>query len=391
MSQTKATFASARVNRLIGRSLAAASILLSIESALNFIGQLPLLNQPLAWVIAGGLWSTTLMLFYTFWFGKANYLFFRIHALYMFVILFSWPLVITSNPPQDGHFYPWIWWAFDTGWIAAALSLRLRWVILYFLSLGVFMQYLFSLPIGGSHTSTQLITDFLFTMLTNGAAAVVALLLQNAAKQTDKANDEAITSAIKQASAEAKAKESQRLDALVHDSVLTALISANNATTKEQAVAAGNLAKEALVKLEQIQQSDYATQSVYARDLFDSIQAASQRLDPQIEVRSTVDGNWALDPLVANALTEATIQAVQNSVLHAGRQASRELILKASGSELKLVIKDNGVGFRPNRIPQGRLGMKLSILGRVEAVGGNVRIASAPRAGTTIILEWEAK
>jgi signal transduction histidine kinase len=102
-----------------------------------------------------------------------------------------------------------------------------------------------------------------------------------------------------------------------------------------------------------------------------------------------LEANWAVDPSVANALTEATIQAVQNSILHAGSKAQRELILKATSKELKLVIKDDGVGFRPNRIPQGRLGMKLSIISRVETVGGTVHIASAPRAGSTIILEWE--
>ena len=389
MDQSKATFATTRVNRLIGRSLAAAAILLSVESALNFAGQLPLLNKPLAWLIIGGLWLTTIMFAYTFWFGNARNIFLQIHALYMFVILFSWPAMLATTPPQDGHFYPWMWWAFDTSWIAAALSFRLRWVILYYLGLGFGMQFAFSLPSGGSHQPTQMITDFLFTLLTNGAAAVIALLLQNAAKSTDKANDEAIRSSIKQAAAEAKARESARLDALVHDSVLTALISANNANTKEQALAASKLATEAIEKLAQAQQNDYATQSVYARDLFDAITSACLRLDAKLEARSTLEANWAVDPSVANALTEATIQAIQNSILHAGSKAQRELILKATSKELKLVIKDNGVGFRPNRIPQGRLGMKLSIISRVESVGGTVHIASAPRAGSTIILEWE--
>lgn len=391
MEQSKATFATTRVNRLIGRSLAAASILLSAESALNFAGQLPLLNRLFAWIVIGGLWLTTIMFAYTFWFGNARNIFLQIHALYMFVILFCWPYMLATTPPQDGHFYPWIWWAFDTGWIAAALAFRVRFAILYYLVLGLGMQFAFSLPSGGSHTTPQLVTDFLFTLLTNGAAAVIALLLRNAAKNTDQANDEAIRSSIQQAAAEAKSLESARLDALVHDSVLTALISANNANTQEQALAASNLAKEALAKLDQVQKSDYATKSVYARDLFDSICAASLRLDPKLDARSTVEANWAVDPLVASALTEATIQAVQNSVLHAGSKAQRELILKATARELKIVIKDDGVGFRPNRIPQGRLGMRLSIISRVEAVGGSVHIASAPRAGSTIILEWGQK
>jgi signal transduction histidine kinase len=98
-----------------------------------------------------------------------------------------------------------------------------------------------------------------------------------------------------------------------------------------------------------------------------------------------------MDALVGSALTAACIQAVQNSVLHAGNKAQRELILKATDTQIKLVIKDDGVGFRPNRIPKGRLGMRISIIGRVESVGGTVHIASSPRKGSTIIIEWEKK
>ncbi len=391
MVQTKATFARSRVDRLIGRSLSAASILLSIESSLNFVGQLPLLNRPLAWCITGGLWLTTIMLCYSFWFGNARYLFFRIHALYMFVVLFTWPLVVSTYPPQDGHFYPWLWWAFDTGWIAAALSLRIRWAVTYYITLGLAMQYLFSLPIGGAHDLTRLVTDFFFTLLTNGAAAVIALLLRSAAQDTDKAHDEAILSAVAQATAEARAKERQRLDALVHDSVLTALISANHANSREQALAASALAKEAISKLANAQDETENSGFVYARDVFESITSAAKRIDSKIDARSTLESNRNVPADVASALTEATLQAVQNSVLHAGAKAQRELILKASATDLKIVIKDNGVGFRPNRIPQGRLGMKLSIIGRVEAVGGTVHISSAPRQGSTIILEWDKK
>jgi signal transduction histidine kinase len=55
------------------------------------------------------------------------------------------------------------------------------------------------------------------------------------------------------------------------------------------------------------------------------------------------------------------------------------------------VVKDNGRGFRPSRIPKNRLGLKLSIIGRMKSVGGRVFIDSSPGKGTNVIIEWGAK
>jgi len=387
MKEIQSTFATARVNRLIGQAFAGASVLLTAESTLNFISQQPYLNRPLAWIVASLLWSTTIVYAFSFWFGSARFLYLKIHALYMFFLVAVWPFILNSPVPTDGKFYPWIWWAVDTGWLAAALSFKLRWTVVYFFVLNFAMQLVFSLPVGGSHNTQRLITDFLFTLLTNGTAAVIALLLRSAAERTDAASAESIQSAIKQARLEAQVKVRERLDALVHDRVLTALISASRANTLVEAKAAGDLAKSALEKLSEVESSDESG-TIYVSDLFQAISTAGVNLDPQLKSSVTQNTNWQLDKQIANAFTEATIQAVQNSILHAGANAQRELILKSSERDLKIVIKDDGRGFRPSRIPKGRLGIRVSVISRVESVGGQVHISSEPGKGATIILEW---
>lgn len=391
MSTTQATFATARIDRLIGRALAAASVLLSVESGLNYVNQSQYLNQPLSWILVSILWVTTAAFTYTFWFGSASYIYLRIHALYMFVLLAAWPLMIREIPVDDGTFYPFLWWVVDTGWVAAAISFRLRWVIAYFVVLVIGIQGMFFMPIGGSHSVTQVLTDGLFTVLTNGSVAVIILMLRNAANATDKANAEAIQVAVLQAKAEAESKERQRLDALIHDSVLTALISATNAKTEPEAQAAADLAKSALEKLSNLENSSVAGAPVYCGDLFDSVIAASKRLDPELEVRKDCQTHFLVDKEVSVALTEAILQALQNSQLHAGLKAQRELILKASANDLKIVLKDNGKGFRPNRVPKGRLGIRNSIVARVQNVGGTAYIVSSLGQGATVILEWSKK
>lgn len=390
MESIKSTFATARVNKLIGRAYSAAALLLTAESTLNFLGQLKYLNDVFAWIVASGLWITTAVFFYSFWFGAARYNYLKIHALYVIGLVLVWPFLVNESLPSDGSFYPWIWWAVDTAWIAAALSFKIRWTIVYFIGLNLVIQAIFATPLGGSHGPIALVTDFLFTVLTNGTAAVIALLLRAAAERTDSANAEAIESAILQAKAEAASREQQRLDALVHDRVLTALISAANASTISEVKAAGDLANSALTKLAEVQTSE-PQGPVFIADMFDSIDTAASQLDAGLSTSVSEVQNWSVTPEVASALTEATLQAVQNSVLHAGAKAKRELFLKSSGTEIKIVIRDNGKGFRPNRIPKGRLGLRVSVIGRIEAVGGKVHISSEPAKGCTVVLEWSKK
>jgi signal transduction histidine kinase len=386
-----ATYARARVDRLIGRTFAAGAIALSIESGLNFFGQLKYLNQPFAWALTLVLWSTTIALTYSFWFGKANYLFLRIHALYMVILILSWPFVLNSGVPQDGSYYPWIWWGVDTGWTAVALSFSWRFALVYYVSLIGLMQLIFSLPMGGSHNLVILITDSFFTFLTNASISVIALMIRAAANRTDEANSEAIRAEVQQAEAEAKAKERLRLDGLIHDSVLTALISASQAKNVEEAKASAELAGTALRKLSEVQRGDMAQSPVYCSELFDSIILAANRIDPKIKTKKNCATIISVDAEAVSALTESTIQAIYNALLHAGPNASRELSLKSSNAGIKIVILDNGKGFRVSQIDKSRMGIKVSIIGRMEAVGGSAHVVSQPSQGTTVVLEWSQK
>ena len=386
-----ASIATARVDRLLGRTFSLAAFALSVESAVNFFSQLKYLNAIPGLILVGILWCTTIAVIYTLWFGSANYLFMRIHALYMPVLIFTWPFLLIQDVPQDGTFYPWIWWGVDTGWVAIALSFKWRISALYYIVCIGMMQLIFSLPMGGSHSQITLVTDSLYTSLTNACLSVIALLIRHAAQNTDKANYEYIQAQVLQAEAEAKARERLRLDGLIHDSVLTALIRANQAKTEEDAKASAELAAVALKKLSDIQQGVVSEEAIYCSELFDSIIASAKIIDPELEVRKNCAGVVSVPPEQATALTEATIQALHNSLIHAGPKVKRELSLRSTKSAIKIVIKDDGKGFRLSRVNKGRLGLKVSIIGRMRAAGGSAYINSAPGRGATVVLEWENK
>lgn len=389
--KTPATIATARVDKLLGRTFAAGAVALNLESGLNFYGQLQYLNQPLAWLLVSILWATTLGMVYTFWFGSSNYLFVKIHALYIPVLILSWPFLLSQEVPQDGGFYPWIWWGVDTGWVAVALAFKWRTALVYYISCITLMQVFFSLPMGGSHEDLTLVTDSIYTTLTNACLSIIALMIRYAAQKSDAANSEAIQAEVQRAQAEGSAREKLRIDGLIHDSVLTALLSAAQAKSDREAKTSSELAATALVKLSDIQRGDSSKSSLYCGELFDSIIVAAQRINPEIKIKKNCAVSIPVDSETASALTEATIQAVHNSVLHAGAKATRELSLKSTSSALKIVIKDDGVGFRVSQVNRGRLGIRVSIIGRMESAAGSAHVVSSPGQGTTVVLEWDKK
>ncbi|MET0854796.1 MAG: ATP-binding protein, partial [Microterricola sp.] len=57
---------------------------------------------------------------------------------------------------------------------------------------------------------------------------------------------------------------------------------------------------------------------------------------------------------------------------------------------VRLEIADTGIGFDVDKTPSARIGLRVSILERIAAVGGESTVHSAPGAGTTIVLEWPA-
>jgi signal transduction histidine kinase len=57
-----------------------------------------------------------------------------------------------------------------------------------------------------------------------------------------------------------------------------------------------------------------------------------------------------------------------------------------SDTEVSFMVSDEGEGFDTTAIDPRRLGIRDSIIGRMEAAGGTARIWSSPGAGTTVLL-----
>jgi hypothetical protein len=88
---------------------------------------------------------------------------------------------------------------------------------------------------------------------------------------------------------------------------------------------------------------------------------------------------------VVRGISLAAGEALRNSVRHAGAAASRRVRITLADEQIRVSVSDDGVGFvRDPASP--RLGIKGSIVDRMEELGGSATIDSAPNRGTEVIL-----
>ena len=171
--------------------------------------------------------------------------------------------------------------------------------------------------------------------------------------------------------------------------MLTTLLVAAKAQSAEEEEAAAELATAAIQKLNLVQNDiQNPGGNISIASLFGALEESVKRGFPSVQVDSQGANDNPIPEVVAAALTGATLQAVSNSITHAGASAQRIVMLRAAKSRVKIVIKDDGRGFRPSRVIKSRLGLKLSVIDRVEAVGGRVFIDAKPGVGATIVIEW---
>lgn len=88
----------------------------------------------------------------------------------------------------------------------------------------------------------------------------------------------------------------------------------------------------------------------------------------------------------------AATEAIRNARRH-GRQDGGEpeisVQISTHGPTVILIVQDNGEGFSQAQVAEaGRFGVDQGIRARMEEVGGNASITSAPGRGTKVTLTW---
>jgi signal transduction histidine kinase/phage shock protein PspC (stress-responsive transcriptional regulator) len=95
-------------------------------------------------------------------------------------------------------------------------------------------------------------------------------------------------------------------------------------------------------------------------------------------------GDAPLDSDVA-AVAKAAREAMINAAKHAGVDRI-DVYAEADGHTVEVFVRDRGVGFDPESMAEDRMGVRGSIVGRIERHGGTVTIRSNPGEGTEIAM-----
>jgi signal transduction histidine kinase len=380
-------------HRLMGRGIAAFALLLLLQASGSVISQSA---HAADWWKVPFLWLF-LALVGTFVAAsvKGRGLAVIADALAVLVLagLALWPLAVPLTVPE-GFGTPWLWAMINVGAAWCAYGAGARAGCLYALLIGAVFVGVRTTPQGGSASVQVALEDALFATVLGLIICVTIGILRRAAARADTAADLAVDQYREAAAATALSNERLRLDGLLHDSVMTALLTAAHADSAEERSASARLAGSALDRLEQqgtdtSEATPAALTEIAARIRF-TVDGGVEH--PAVTVSCESPEHLVLPAHVVRAVFEATTEAVQNAARHSG--ASRcEVRLTGHRTDdttrVSVSIKDNGTGFDPALVSDRRLGIRVSIVGRLEAAGGSAVIHSARRAGTEVRLDWE--
>lgn len=388
MSAQLSSAASSKLEQLIRRLFALTISLASIETFANAFGQQDFLSpfgQAAIWILL----LVVFLIVVTTWPRVSTDLFIRVYAALSIAYMATWPLAVRDPALLPSEFQPWIWWVIGMGVVAMGVVAKPWFALGYLLVTTVTWFVLNTSNFGGGADPWVTLQDSTYIFLFGGTILGLFILVRDSVKRVDLANSSVIQAAIAQASVDATERERQRIDALVHDKVLNTLLLAAKAKTKEDEQSAAKLAKEAISSLRLAQSEPDSSSTVTQLGLFRALRRVAEQMNSAIEVDTLSGGTDAIPQQVAQALTEATIQAIDNALRHA-KAGKIKLVMQAIPNRgVKIQLLDDGVGFRVDRIPRDRIGVRTSIFARLEAVNGRASVISSPGEGTEISLEWK--
>ncbi|MFD9401020.1 MacS family sensor histidine kinase [Streptomyces sp. NPDC060011] len=212
---------------------------------------------------------------------------------------------------------------------------------------------------------------------------------------------------------EAATRERERLARDIHDGVLQvlAMVQRRGSTLGGEAAELGRMAGEQEVALRTLVSGGMVPLSRVSEDaalgaLVRAVDEPDDEDDPvgPVDLRSLLapyatarvtfsepGAPVPLTPAAARELAAAVGAALDNVRRHVGADARAWILVEDEPDEVVVTVRDDGPGIPEGRLAQaegeGRLGVALSIRGRLRDLGGTAELVSVPGQGTEVELK----
>ncbi|OLZ71005.1 histidine kinase [Streptomyces sp. IMTB 2501] len=126
----------------------------------------------------------------------------------------------------------------------------------------------------------------------------------------------------------------------------------------------------------------------------DTVAEAVRRSAAEVEdkhgvpIEVVIVGDCPLDERTG-AQMQAAREAMVNAAKYGGEGGAVQVYAEVEGRTVFVSVRDRGPGFDLDSIPADRMGVRESIIGRMERNGGTARLRPVPGGGTEVELEME--
>lgn len=377
-----------RVNSAIARTAAGFGIAFFLQSVPFLLDQLPNLHPLWSFAATTGLVSSLVFAIVASIVGRLVRVSQGAFALVYLLALATWPLSVLDISAAPSSSF-WLYFVLTVATAMATIAFDVRGATAYVILGPALYAAIRITPAGGGVSLVQAVLDSVYAVILGGVITIIVTMLRGAASAVDRAQQTALarySHAVRQHAIEA---ERVQVDAIVHDSVLTTLLSAARAFTPESKALAATMAGNAIGHLRDAAASVPDSDAEVGVGVVASrIADAAGTMSQPFEVRTSGAGSGSVPITVAEAMYSAAVQAMVNSLQHAGPGVHRWAEIRGDGDDISVQIGDDGAGFDPESVPTERLGVRVSILERVASAGGEATLRSAPGAGTVVSLVW---
>ncbi|WNM24671.1 sensor histidine kinase [Demequina capsici] len=297
----------------------------------------------------------------------------------------TFPLFLSGGPGTLSG-APWVQGINALHAVIATVVWQSGWVWLYGIAQAP-VVYLTQIAAGTS-VNPRPFQDAIGGMLYSLILMGVSLAVMRAAHRVDAVAQSARLEASAQASASTREREQTRINAIVHDDIMSVLYAAASPTAPEGLEAR---ATEALAEIEALADDDQSRRAYPPAGLVAMLRATALDVCHDIDLRAEWTGEDPIPSDVASSVSEALAEALRNSIRHAGPIDSvrRTVTVAARPDAVTVVCADDGAGFDRSEISDRRLGIRVSIIERMRSLdGGSADVTSGVGRGTTVTLEW---